>query len=115
LGPVQFQPSEFAKIALIVTLAHHLAEKERVDSPGQLLSPLAHVAIPMVLILLQPDLGTALVFVGILFGMLYVRGVPFRSIAALGAGGLVAFGLAAFVSMKGWLPLLKEYQLRRLF
>ena len=114
LGPVSFQPSEFAKIAIIVTLADHLARKQEVDHPFDLVSPLLHVALPMALILVQPDLGTAIVFAGILFGMLYVRGYPVRHLAALAAGGVAAFGLAVFVSSQGWLSILKDYQLRRL-
>ena len=114
LGPVQIQPSELAKIAVIITLAHHLASKAEVDHPLDLASPLVHVGVPMALIMLQPDLGTALVFVGILFGMLYVRGFPTKYLVAVGAAGLTVFVAAAVLSLYGWLPLLKEYQVRRL-
>lgn len=73
-----FQPSELAKILVILTLAKQLQGGE--DRPGfiQFLLALVHVGIPMFLILLQPDLGTAMVFVGILFGMLFVYGIPNR-------------------------------------
>ncbi|MGE5576950.1 MAG: rod shape-determining protein RodA [Syntrophothermus sp.] len=75
LGPLSsFQPSEIAKIAIIVTLAKHLEAKRDLQKLTGLLSPFIHVGIPMALILLQPDLGTAMVFVGILFGMLLIGG-----------------------------------------
>lgn len=115
LGGLQAQPSEFAKIALIVTLAHHLANKEHVDELMDMASPLLHAAVPMLLILAQPDLGTALIFVIILFGMLFVHGYPWRHLALLAGAGVAAFLLAAFVSSMGWMPILSEYQLRRLF
>ncbi len=114
LGPVQIQPSELAKIVVIITLAHHLSSKEEVDHPLDLLSPFIHVGLPMALIMLQPDLGTALVFVGILFGMLYVRGFPGKYLLVVGIAGLLIFAAAALLSLYGWLPLLKDYQVRRL-
>lgn len=114
LGPLQIQPSELAKIAVIISLAHHLSSKEEVDHPLDLISPFLHVGLPMALILLQPDLGTALIFVGILFGMLYVRGVPGRFLLVIAVAGLVVFVAAALLSLYGWLPLLKDYQVRRL-
>lgn len=114
-GPVQFQPSELAKIAIIVTLAHHLSSSEDVDHPLDLIRAVLHVAVPMLLILLQPDLGTALVFVGILFGMLYVRGFPIKYLGIMAGAGLLVFIAATFVSSQGWIPILKDYQLKRLF
>lgn len=75
-GPIQFQPSEFAKIAVIFVLARHLA---RTQGDGNhvlhLLLPACIVVPPVVLILRQPDLGTALVFVAILVPMLFWRGL----------------------------------------
>ncbi len=115
LGPVQVQPSEFAKIAIIITLAHYLASKDSFDHPLDLLRALIHVGAPMLLVLLQPDLGTALVFIGILFGMLYVRGVPIKYLGIMAGTGLFLFLAAAFVSSQGWIPILKDYQLKRLF
>lgn len=115
LGPVQIQPSEFAKLAIIVTLARHLSAKESMDAPLDLVGPLLHVGLPMGLIILQPDLGTSLIFIIILFGMLFVAGTPGRYLAALALAGVGLFLLAAFVSSQGWIPIFKDYQLRRLF
>ena len=114
IGPAQVQPSEFAKVAIIITLARHLSLKESVDRPIDLLSPLLHVSLPMVLVMLQPDLGTALIFVGIVFGMLWVAGYPVKYLLMLALAGVALFVAAAVLSLQGWLPILKEYQLRRL-
>jgi len=108
LGPLgQFQPSEMAKIVIVLTLAKHMA-----DRPGpyrsvwSLLPFLGHVAVPMVLIFKQPDLGTALVYGAIFVGMLYAAGARRRDLATLGGAALV-------VAPIFW-HLLKEYQRRRL-
>lgn len=114
LGPLRLQPSEIAKIGIILTLSKHLDGKEGLGRVRDLVSPLLHIALPLGLILLQPDLGTALVFVGILFGMLFVAGARpahLLSMAGLGVAGMIG---SVFLSRLGVLPLLKEYQIKRL-
>lgn len=108
VGPFgQFQPSEFAKLAIVITLARHMADRPPpYESLVDLLPFLAHVALPMALIFRQPDLGTALVYGAILLGMLYAGGARRRDLAALGAGAMAIAPLA-------W-HMLKEYQRRRL-
>ena len=71
------QPSELAKIAMAMMLARVLAERR--EPPRSLLDlwkPAAVVAVPWVLIMMQPDLGTGIVFIGIFFAMLFWSGVP---------------------------------------
>lgn len=71
------QPSELAKITVVLMLAKVLAERR--EAPKSLLElwkPALTVGIPWVLIMLQPDLGTGIVFVGVFFGMLFWSGVP---------------------------------------
>ena len=84
LGSFLLQPSEFAKIALILILARLLANR-RVDWArfGSLALPVTLTMIPVALIVKQPDLGTAISFVAILFGMLYWAGVPAINLAVL--------------------------------
>ena len=77
LGGFGFQPAEIAKIATILWLAQNLSDR---DSPlrtlRDLVKPGAIVALPLALVMLQPDLGTSLAFVGILFAMLYWAATP---------------------------------------
>jgi cell division protein FtsW len=97
LGPVQLQPSEFAKLALVLWCADVYARK------GRLLGHWRHLVIPMVpvsllvtgLVVGQRDLGTALVLFAIVLGLLWIVGAPARLFGgATLAMGVLAFGLA---------------------
>lgn len=114
LGPLRLQPSELAKISIIITLAAYLEKKPNLSRPRDLIGPLLHVAIPTGLILLQPDLGTAMVFVAIALGMLFFAGARPKHLIAIVLLGLLAVVVAACLSLWGYLPILKEYQVRRL-
>lgn len=115
-GAFRFQPSEFAKIALIITLATHFARREgKWGGWLDFIPPMLHVAPPMLLILLQPDLGTALVFLAIMFGMMFVSGAPIRQYLTILLGGLASVIMAIVLHFKIGFPLpLKDYQLMRL-
>jgi rod shape determining protein RodA len=77
IGPVRFQPSEVAKFAAILGLARYLSSRpERPAALRDLVLPSIIVGVPLGLVVLQPDLGTALAFVGILFSVLYWAGTP---------------------------------------
>lgn len=77
LGPVSFQPAEVAKIATILMLARVLSQRdEGLNSMRDMLVPSILVGLPLGLVMLQPDLGTAMAFGGILFAMLYWAGTP---------------------------------------
>lgn len=115
LGPIpRWQPSEFVKIALIITLAKHLDQKEKLDSFSDLISPLVHMGLPILLILIQPDLGSCMIYTIICLGMLYMAGATPKHILLLSGGIIGAGALATFLSSMGWLPIIKEYQLKRL-
>ncbi|MFP5375350.1 MAG: rod shape-determining protein RodA [Acidimicrobiia bacterium] len=108
LGGFQFQPSELAKVGLIVSLAA-FAAAHRGDLDGRrLLAALAMAGVPMALINLQPDLGTVLVFAAITMGALLVAGARPRHMALLSLAGVVA--MAAVLQ----LGVLKDYQRERL-
>lgn len=94
-GPANFQPSELAKLALLVWAAAYLARKGPPRTFAELWRPIGLVATLFCgLIMLQPDLGTTITLMLMLSGMLVVAGVPGRLLA--GAGGLaVTLGLAA--------------------
>jgi rod shape determining protein RodA len=89
-GGFGVQPSELAKLATIILLAGRLSEPDRDKKrPRELILTLLLVALPTILILQQPDLGTALVFVPTAFILMFVGGVPFRYIGGLAGAGVL--------------------------
>ncbi|MFA5577091.1 MAG: rod shape-determining protein RodA [Tissierellaceae bacterium] len=88
IGPVTFQPAEFVKIGLIISLAKFIDNyKEDINDPITILKILIFAFFPVVLILLQPDAGTAMVFVFFIAAMLFIAGIKWRYIGyALGIG-----------------------------
>lgn len=107
IGSFAFQPSEFIKINLILVLAGYIgAKKDQMTDLKNLLAPVALLAIPFILVLLQPDLGTALLLVPVFFAMLMVGGVRMRYMA-----GMVGLGIAALPFF--W-HFLRGYQKQRL-
>ncbi len=92
-GPVQFQPSEIMKFALVLYLARHLAENpKRMRSFREALVPIAIVAGPAcLLVLFEPDLGTTLVIFCTVLALLLAAGLPARY--ALAVVGIAAVGL----------------------
>ncbi len=70
-GPLGLQPSEFAKLAFVLGLARYLMHRRSYRELPGLLAPLAIVVVPLVLVLKEPDLGTALVFLPVLLMMLF--------------------------------------------
>ena len=108
IGPFQFQPSEFVKVALILALAALLSvasERLRWDHVAR---AIVLVALPAVLIFLQPDLGTMLVLGFITFVMLFVGGTTARQLGFLSVAGVVS-SIGLFRA-----GALKEYQVTRL-
>jgi rod shape determining protein RodA len=92
IGPLGFQPAEVAKIATILIVARLMSSYESGPSSlRDLLAPAALVALPLGLVVLQPDLGSALAFVGILFAMLFWGGTPLWMLALLASPGLGLF------------------------
>lgn len=115
VGSFQLQPSEFAKIAIIITLGTHLSRKKSLTRWRDLVSPLIHVLIPMALVLKQPDLGTTLVFVAITVGMFYMAGVPGLKLFILFPGGLALIILWIYLHGKYGIKIpMHHYQLQRL-
>ncbi len=109
LGPLQLQPSEFAVLALILSVASYCARRQEEGLAWRDVFRLLIMAgIPIVLVLLQPDLGTAMIMVIVLLVMLAVAGLPIRILVML----LVATVLVALVAVEG--GLLHHYQIARL-
>jgi rod shape determining protein RodA len=107
LGIMDVQPSEFAKIIMIVTLARYIRFRKSHRTFKGLFGPFFLTLVPMALILKQPDLGTALMLVPILFAMLYVAGAQARHLALV-----IALGIASLVPV--YHLVLQDYQRRRI-
>lgn len=91
IGPVGLQPAEIAKVAFILTFAYHLdLVHDNINKPLVLLGLLLHLAVPVGLILLQPDAGSAMVFIFIFFIMLFVSGISYKYIISAGVLGLAS-------------------------
>ncbi len=88
----KFQPSEFAKLCVILTLAIFLTRHhDTLHEPKTFLLSLLHIAIPMALIFKQHDLGTALVLLAIWFGMVFMAGAKLGHLLVLMLSGLLLF------------------------
>lgn len=114
LGFTQFQPSELGKVLFVLALAGFLVERAgRVTRWRTILSAIGLGAIPILLVFLQPDLGTALVYAAALFAVLFFVGVRWRQLLAL-----LLVAVLATLSVLWWLPavgveVLEPYQADR--
>ena len=93
LGPILLQPSELAKIAFVLAASCHLTDDRRLLSLRGLATTLTLAAIPMLLVLREPDLGTALLFLPTAVAMLIAAGSRFRHLASIAAVGLALLPL----------------------
>ena len=97
-GPISFQPAEILKIAVVLYLATYLAKtKQKVKTFRHGIIPFSAIlGFPVLLLLLQPDTGTALVIIATSISMYFAAGAPWRDIGILALMGLLGFaGLAA--------------------
>ena len=108
LGPIRFQPSEIAKLAVILGLAMLLSAAARPMKWDRVARAVLIVALPALLIFLQPDLGTMLTFGFIAAVMIFVAGATWRQMAALIVAGVIA---TVTVFQAG---VIKTYQITRL-
>jgi rod shape determining protein RodA len=114
----QFQPSEFAKLAFILAQAHFLSRPvDELRQPANFWKSIGLMGLPFLLIMKEPDLGSALVLVPTGFAMLFAAGTPKRYILQLvGIGGIVAIIFVAdvlYAPPKFRLPM-QDYQKKRL-
>ena len=108
IGPFTFQFSELAKILMIAVLAGYLGDRERrLDSLWSILGACVLMGPPWVLVMMQPDLGTSLVLLTILAGMLFMSGASLK--------WLIAGSLAAMAAIPiAWTYVLRDYQKDRI-
>jgi rod shape determining protein RodA len=114
VGPIQFQPSELGKVLFVLAIAAFLVERAgRVTRRRTIVSALGLGAVPIGLVFLQPDLGTALVYSAGLFAVLFFVGVRWRQLLALlvvaGAGALAVL----WILPASGIQVLKPYQADR--
>jgi rod shape determining protein RodA len=113
IGGMSIQPAEFAKLAMVIGMALVVAERTegswRRRDVGDLdvVGMLGVAALPAMLIMLQPDLGTMLVLVATVVGVIAASGAPLRWLVGLAAGGVVVAAAAVRFGM------LKDYQVDR--
>lgn len=87
MGPIGFQPSEFAKLALVLCLARYLMFRDNHRRLLGWLAPLAICLVPMLLIVKEPDLGTTLLFPPVCLAMLFAAGAKLRHLAVVALAG----------------------------
>jgi rod shape determining protein RodA len=107
-GPFDFQFSELAKILMVVVLANYLGSRQgRLGSITSIVGACILVGPPFLLVMLQPDLGSSLVLLAILGGMLFMSGASLRWLGAIVSGALLALPLI-------WTYVLRDYQKQRI-
>ncbi|MGI5880850.1 MAG: rod shape-determining protein RodA [Syntrophomonadaceae bacterium] len=117
IGPLPaVQPAEFTKILLIIAFADFLKRRKgSLETLKQIIPCFLFMGVPFLLIMLQPDMGTALVYIAFTIVMMYVAGVNSKLLNTILISALAVSGLALFLHFQFdmWLPL-EDYQLKRL-
>jgi rod shape determining protein RodA len=115
VGFFKFQPSEFGKVLFVLAIAAFLAERGRsITSPNAALAAIGYGIVPIGLVFLQPDIGTALVYTAALAAVLFVAGVRWSHLAVLLLATVtIALGVLWAAPAAG-VSILKPYQAQRL-
>ena len=93
-GPVSLQPAELTKISFVMVMSHYLRYRNNYRNFWGLVPPFMLAVVPLMLILKQPDLGTALTFIPALFAMIFVAGAKLRHLALIVCLGLAMAPIA---------------------
>ncbi len=112
-GAFSLQPSEFVKVALILALARYLRFRDSYRRWSGLLAPFLLTLLPMLLILVQPDLGTLLMLLPLLFCMLFVAGARLRHFATVLIVGLATLPVFYIYGMQEYQKVRVEVVLRQ--
>jgi rod shape determining protein RodA len=111
----RFQPSELGKVLLVLALSAFLIDRVRRLSDREVTSRIMLLALlPTMLVMLQPDLGTSIVYVAIALMLLFVAGTKWTHFAALAGMAIAATTLVLVIAPAVGVPLLKGYQKERL-
>jgi rod shape determining protein RodA len=115
VGFFTFQPSEFGKVLFIVVLAALLSDRARnVADPRMPLRAIGYGAIPILLVFVQPDIGTALVYTAGLVAVLFVAGTRWSHLAIIGTVATVGVLAVLWLLPAAGFNVLKPYQAQRL-
>ena len=115
VGPFQFQPSEFGKLMFVLAIAGFMVERgRRVGEISTVMTAVGLGAMPMLLVFLQPDLGSSLVYIGALAGVLFLSGVRWLHLAVLGLASLLLVTSVLWFLPSAGVQVLKPYQTARL-
>lgn len=115
LGFFRFQPSEFGKLIFVLAIAGFLAERSRrLNDPRTILSAIGLAAVPVGLVFIQPDFGTALVYGAALAAVLFIAGTRWLTLGALGAVVLLTAVSVLWLLPSVGVHVLKPYQTSRL-
>lgn len=110
-----FQSSEIGKALIIVFLAAFFVDRSRrLQDRDTTIKALALALVPTMLVFLEPDIGSGLVYVAIAVVMLFVAGVPWKQLTALALLGIVALAIVLIVAPELGVHVLKRYQVERL-
>jgi rod shape determining protein RodA len=115
LGFIQFQPSEFGKVLFVLAVTGFLVERAGSVTRWRTILPAIGLGVaPILLVFLQPDLGTALVYAASLFALLFFVGVRWRQLLVLGLLGVLVLGSVLWLLPSAGIQVLKPYQTARL-
>jgi len=115
LGVIQFQPSELGKVLFVLALAGFVVGRVGPTTKWRtILSVIGLGAVPILLVFMQPDLGTALVYAAALFAVLFFVGVRWRQLVVLLAVGVFAIAAVLWLLPSAGVQVLKPYQAARL-
>ena len=115
LGVIQFQPSELGKVLFVLAIGGFVVGRVGPTTRWKtIFSVLGLGAVPIFLVFLQPDLGTALVYSAALFAMLFFVGVRWRQLAVLFVAGVLAITAVLWLLPAAGVQILKPYQAARL-
>jgi rod shape determining protein RodA len=115
LGFFRFQPSEFGKVLFVLAIAGFLSSRlRRLNETNTVLWAIGLAAIPIVLVFLQPDFGTAMVYLAALGAALFVAGVRWAHLALIGTAVVFAAVLVLWLLPAAGVHLLAPYQADRL-
>jgi rod shape determining protein RodA len=115
VGFFKFQPSEFGKVLFVLALAGLLAERSRsVNSTRATLAAIGYGLVPILLVFVQPDIGTALVYTSALGAVLFIAGVRWWHLGALAAATVISALAVLWLLPAAGVNVLKPYQAARL-